>query len=47
MENKGSSHVFTPSLLLLQERGDETWGLCYHRAARLGLKHEGLQTSGL
>lgn len=26
MENKGSGHVFAPSLLLLQERGDETRG---------------------
>ena len=26
MENKGSSHVFTPSLLPLQDWGDETWG---------------------
>lgn len=31
MKNKDSSHVFTPSLLPLQEWGDETWGCAITR----------------
>lgn len=47
MENKGCSRVFAPSLLPMLEWGRRDLGQRNHSAARLGLRHERLKTSGL
>lgn len=47
MEYKGSSHVFTPIFVTAARMRRRDLGPYYNRAAWLGLKHEGLKTSGL